>query len=105
MPIENTTKPITRYRREEASRYLKETWGLSYSPRTLAKLAVVGGSPQMQYAGRFPLYPKDALDLWAAAKIAPPVGRRTTSPAGRAIRGRAGSVALERPRPREARFG
>ena len=60
-------------RREAASAYLKDRWGLSYTPRTLAKIATTGGSPPMEYAGRFRLYPQDGVDDWAAAKFAPRV--------------------------------
>ena len=66
-------KQARRYRRSEASDYLKQNWDLQYSPRTLAKLAVIGGSPPMEYAGRFPLYPEDGLDSWALNKIGPRV--------------------------------
>jgi len=68
-------KGARRLRRADASAYLKETWGLSYAPRTLAKLASTGGSPPpMEYAGRIPLYPvEDGLDAWALAKIEPRV--------------------------------
>ena len=62
-----------RLRRVDASAYLKSRWGLNFAPRTLAKLACIGGSPRMRYAGRFPLYSIEDLDAWAAAKIAPPV--------------------------------
>lgn len=62
-----------RLRRVDASAYLKRRWGLDYAPRTLAKLACIGGSPRMCYAGRFPLYATEDLDTWASAKIAPPV--------------------------------
>ncbi len=65
--------PKCRLRREGASAYLKARWGLSYTPRTLAKIAVTGEGPPMEYAGRFPLYPQDGLDTWAAAKFAPRV--------------------------------
>lgn len=66
-------KTVRRFRRHDASRYLKEAWELDYAPRTLAKLACIGGGPPMEYAGRFPLYPQDGLDEWAAAKIGPRV--------------------------------
>ena len=67
-------KGAPRLRRTEASIYLKETWGLSYCSRTLAKLATIGGGPPMEYAGRIPLYPvEDGLDAWALAKIEPRV--------------------------------
>jgi hypothetical protein len=66
-------KNARRYRRVEASTYLKQAWGLSYSPKTLAKLAVQGGGPAMIYAGRIPLYGEADLDAWASAKIGAPV--------------------------------
>lgn len=67
------TKNTKRYRRIDASEYLKATWGLSYVPNTLAKLATLGGGPPMEYAGRIPLYPQDGLDAWARSKISPRV--------------------------------
>ena len=67
------TAPIRRLRRAEASKYLMEHWGLSYTVGTLAKLAVEGGGPRFSYASRFPLYDPADLDKWAAAKISPPV--------------------------------
>ena len=69
---------VKRFRRVEASEYLKTEWGLSYAPRTLAKMASVSSDgPPMEYDGRRPLYPQDALDEWAARKIGPRV--RSTS--------------------------
>ena len=74
MPQEHkTARMVRRYRRVAASSYLREAWNLDYAPRTLAKLACVGGGPPMEYAGRFPLYPEDGLNEWAAAKIGPRV--------------------------------
>jgi hypothetical protein len=70
---QNPSKQVRRLRRAAASAYLKQTWGLEYSPRTLAKLACVGGGPPMEYAGRFPLYTEPLLDAWAREKISPPV--------------------------------
>jgi len=70
-------KGVRRHRRPEASQYLNEAWGLHYGPRTLAKLACVGGGPEMEYAGRFPLYTEAALDAFARSKLSPPV--RSTS--------------------------
>jgi hypothetical protein len=69
----NSLKSKCRFRRKEASSYLKNEWCLSYTPLTLAKLATLGGGPPMEYAGRFPLYPQDGLDEWAASKIGPRV--------------------------------
>jgi len=62
---------ITRYRRSEASIYLKERWSVSRTPGTLAKLAVIGGGPRFQLDGRIPLYPEDELDSWAESILSP----------------------------------
>lgn len=51
-----------RLRRVEASHYLLNTWGISRTPKTLAKLAVTGGGPAYQKDGRFPLYTVESLD-------------------------------------------
>jgi hypothetical protein len=66
-----STLPVRRLRRVEASRYLLEEHGLQYAPATLAKLAVVGGGPKFQHAGRIPLYPPAELDAWAAVILSP----------------------------------
>lgn len=63
----NTQHP--RLRRAEASAYLKDKWGISRTPGTLAKLAVIGGSPAFQYDGRIPLYPVEELDAWAQSQL------------------------------------
>ena len=68
-------------RRAEASRYLKDRWGLDYKATTLAKLASVGGGPRYQTAGRFPIYGEDELDSWAAARFSPL--KASTSDAGK----------------------
>jgi hypothetical protein len=70
---DSTSKRVTRHRRADASTYLKEEWGIDRSPRTLAKDAVLGGGPPMEYVGRFPMYPQDGLDEWAASMIGPRV--------------------------------
>lgn len=61
----------TRYRRSEASAYLKSKWGLDYKATTLAKLACLGGGPRFEHAGRFPLYREAELDDWAKNKLSP----------------------------------
>ena len=76
-PEHNPEKGVRRYRRPDASKYLKEVWDLTYVPRTLAKLACIGGGPEMEYAGRFPLYTEAALDAFVRSKLSPPV--RSTS--------------------------
>ena len=63
-------------RRKQAAKYLKETYGFG-AERTLAKLATIGGGPEMVYAGRIPLYWLEGLDAYALAKLTGPV--RSTS--------------------------
>ena len=64
-------------RRTAAAEYIQTEWGITCSPKSLAKLAVVGGGPEFRKAGRFPLYPEDALDDWALSRLSPRV--RSTS--------------------------
>lgn len=66
-----TNKP--RLRRREVPAYLAEKHGIDVALATLNKMATVGGGPSMQYVGRIPLYPLDALDEWALAKLSPVV--------------------------------
>jgi hypothetical protein len=60
-------------RRKDASKHLKEMWGVDRAPSTLAKLAVIGGGPPFQRLGRVPLYATDDLDEWIASKLSPPM--------------------------------
>ena len=62
-----------RLRRPEASAYLQGKWGISRTPKTLAKLAVTGGGPSYQKDGRFPLYLKSDLDDWVRSRLSPSV--------------------------------
>jgi hypothetical protein len=62
---------LKRYRRTEASQYLKEKFGIERKPSTLAKLACIGGGPKYQVAGRVPLYPESELDRWATSILSP----------------------------------
>ena len=64
-------------RRNAAAQYIETEWGIPCKPKTLAKLAVIGGGPVFRKAGRTPLYPEDALDAWAKSKLGPRV--RSTS--------------------------
>jgi hypothetical protein len=67
-------------RRSEAAHYIKDTYGIPCSPKTLAKLACISSDgPPFRLAGRFPLYPVSSLDEWAQRKIGPLV--RSTSEA------------------------
>ncbi len=51
-------------RREAASRYLRDVWGIDRAPSTLAKLACTGGGPRYKKAGQTPLYRAEDLDAW-----------------------------------------
>ena len=64
-------------RRDAAAEYIQSEWSIPCKPKTLAKLAVIGGGPVFRKAGRTPLYPEDALDDWAKSKLGPRV--RSTS--------------------------
>jgi hypothetical protein len=62
-------KPTKRYKtRVEAARYITDNW-FPCSPKTLAKLAVIGGGPVFRKAGRRPIY----TDAYARSKIGPSV--------------------------------
>ena len=83
-PIQNEKAKLDRLlRRSTAAKYVTDTYGIPCSPKTLAKLACVGGGPPFRLAGRFPLYPVSGLDAWAQSKIGPLV--RSTSELHRVI--------------------
>ena len=63
-----------RLNRSESSAYLREEHGISRTPGTLAKLAVVGGGPRFRKIGtRTVLYDVTDLDQWAASIMSRPV--------------------------------
>jgi hypothetical protein len=63
------TWPV-RLRRAEAARYLQEVHGITVQPATLAKwFCTRSDGPPAHVAGRFPLYPRDELDDWAAHRL------------------------------------
>jgi hypothetical protein len=64
--------PSRPLRRTEAAVYVSTRF-FPCSPKTLAKLCVVGGGPQYRKAGRVPLYETADLDRWAQAKLSPKV--------------------------------
>ena len=83
-PIQNEKAKLDRLlRRLRAAEYITDTYGIPCSPKTLAKLACIGGGPAFRLAGRFPLYPVSSLDAWAQSKIGPLV--RSTSELYRVI--------------------
>jgi hypothetical protein len=77
------TQQYPRLRRDEASAYLKATWGIDRKPSTLGKYASVGGGPKFEYAGRIPLYPQDQLDIWARSMLSELCDSTTDKPSSR----------------------
>ena len=70
-------------RRKQAGAYLKDKFGFG-SEKTLAKLASIGGGPEIFYAGRLPLYVPEKLDAWAQGRISAPVHSTSQRSVGRA---------------------
>jgi hypothetical protein len=66
-------------RRNAAAEYISAKW-FPCAPKTLAKLACVGGGPIFRKAGRFPIYGPPDLDAWAQSRIGRP--QRSTSDTG-----------------------
>lgn len=62
-----------RLRRSEASAYLLQRHGVTLSPSTLAKLAVIGGGPAFRKDGRLPVYDVAELDRFAVARLGQPL--------------------------------
>ncbi len=69
-----------KYRRAEASEYLKQEHGLDFAPTTLAKLATTGGGPAFYSGPKFPLYPQSGLDEWAKQKLGKLVNSTSEAP-------------------------
>jgi hypothetical protein len=64
--------------RNEAAQYIEENWSVPCKPKTLAKLAVVGGGPIYRLAHhRYPRYAVADLDEWARSRLGPK--QRSTS--------------------------
>jgi hypothetical protein len=74
------TQQCRRFRRDEASVYLKATWGIERKSSTLAKYASFGGGPKFEYVGRIPLYPQDQLDIWAQSILSGPCSSTADKP-------------------------
>ena len=69
----HVAQKVRRFRRPEASKYLQEEWGILRKPKTLAKLAVIGGGPVFQKDARTVLYTEMSLDEWARSQWSAPV--------------------------------
>ena len=71
--IQAKAQKVRRLNRREASKYLLEEWGISRTPKTLAKLAVSGDGPMFEKDGRIPLHTEEMLDDFARKQLSPPV--------------------------------
>ena len=57
-------------RRGDASRYLRERYGINLAATTLAKMfSQRSDGPPAFVAGRWPLYPREGLDAWATKRL------------------------------------
>jgi hypothetical protein len=64
--------------RIEAAEYVERNWSIPCKPKTLAKLAVLGGGPVYRLAHhRYPRYAVTDLDEWARSRLGPK--QRSTS--------------------------
>jgi hypothetical protein len=68
-------------RRKAAGDYLKGRYGFG-SPKTLAKLATLGGGPVFRKFGRIVVYDTSDLDQWALGRLSKPL--RSTSDSAKA---------------------
>ena len=57
--------------RRQAAEYVQAI-GLPCAPKTLEKLACVGGGPEMVKFGRRVFYTPDALEAWIANRLSEP---------------------------------
>ena len=62
-------------RREQASQYLADVWGLSFTPGSIAKLCSLKRGPATHYDGRRALHTPESLDAFARSRIKGPVAR------------------------------
>jgi hypothetical protein len=58
--------------RNESADYLTKR-GYKTSPRTLNKLACIGGGPTYRRFGRLAIYTLSDLDAWAESRLSPPI--------------------------------
>jgi hypothetical protein len=83
--VEGVVNPSMRFiRRREAAKYLTDKYGFG-AYRTLLKGAVSGDTPAFHKAGRIVLYTREALDVWALAKISGPLKSTSEAAAVRAF--------------------
>jgi hypothetical protein len=88
--------PAQYWRRRKSAEYLKDIYGHG-SERTLAKLATIGGGPEIIYSGRIPLYTQESLDKWALSKLSAPVRSTSERPPQGTAPGKRGRPAGAKP--------
>lgn len=68
-PFDTNVTHVRLLRRRDAAAYVRMRWGFPCSNAWLAKLACVGGGPRFLRAGRFPIYHRQDLDIWAQSRM------------------------------------
>ena len=58
--------------RTEQAAYLKEKYNLKVSPKTLQKLATIGGGPEYDLFGNKAVSTPEKMDAWVQQKLSPP---------------------------------
>ncbi len=62
------------YTRTEACAFLKSTFGLTVSPKTLGKYATIGGGPKYhKFGNKTVVYDEQELQQWAISRISTPI--------------------------------
>ena len=77
---DTTSRPTPLLDTFASAAYLKSELGVPCEAKTLAKLRCVGGGPDFRRFGRMIRYERDALDIWAARRLSPPL--KSTSQTG-----------------------
>jgi hypothetical protein len=55
--------------RNDAVKYIKDKYGIEFSPNTFAKYFCLGGGPKCRHVGRRPYYSEVDLDEWIEARL------------------------------------
>ena len=82
-------------RRADAARYLRKAYGFPCVTTTLAKYGCQGNGPVFRKAGKFPVYSRDDLDIWARSRLSQPM-QSTSAPSARSRRARSAEAVVAR---------
>src|SRR5262245_58844586 len=99
-PGQDKTRKRRLLRRQQASRYLLETYGVHCALATLAQYACRGGGPTFQYIERVPYYTPANLDKWITGRLGRPRVRSQQRNRRRAEASEMSSTPTEPPRER-----